>query len=239
MRIAIDTKVHILVKKQKGFLTLSEHYPFSVKPLPYAYDALEPFIDTETMRVHHDQHYAAYVARLNEALADYPLYQNWSLSQLLTHLPMLPPDIRKKVRDNGGGVYNHERYFDGMSPNAAHQPTGALLEAVNRDFGSVEEMKKQFQDAGMNRFGSGWAWLVLDGGGRLAILSTPNQDVPPLNAACPVMLMDVWEHAYYLKHKNRRQDYIGDWFNAADFDKASKNFESCAASISEKKRSIF
>nr|WP_312645425.1 superoxide dismutase [Hydrogenoanaerobacterium sp.] len=204
---------------------MADHYPFELQPLPYAYDALEPYIDTETMHLHHDKHLGTYVENLNKTLANYPRFHDWSLTQLLTNLGRIPRPIQTAVRNNGGGVYNHNLYFSGMTPDSTREPVGALADAIMQQFGSYDIFKQRLKQAGLDRFGSGWAWLVSDGAGKLQILSTPNQDVPlPL---CPIVVMDVWEHAYYLKYHNLRANYIDNWFNTINWPVANERYLSC------------
>jgi superoxide dismutase, Fe-Mn family len=198
---------------------------YSVPPLPYDYNALEPHIDETTMHVHHDKHHQAYVDKANAALegtewADKPI------EEVLKNLGSLPSDKQGPLRNNGGGHYNHSLFWEWMAPGAGGEPGGALREAINSTFGSFDDFKAKFKDAGVNRFGSGWSWLVHDGSG-LAVVSTANQDNPISDGKTPLLGVDVWEHAYYLKYQNRRPDYIEAWFNvvnwpavAARFDKA-------------------
>lgn len=202
-----------------------ETYPFVAKPLPYEYDALVPVLDQETMHFHHDKHYKTYVDNLNAALSDYPELQKTGLSDLLRQIDKLPAAIQTPVRNNGGGVYNHELYFDSMKSPVGQEPSGILLEAINRDFGSLQQWKEQMKQAAVGRFGSGWAWLVTDKEGKLSIVQTANQDVPDLNKVTPVFLVDVWEHAYYLQYQNRRADYVEGWFSLINWRKAEKRYE--------------
>lgn len=202
-----------------------ETYPFVAKPLPYEYDALVPVLDQETMHFHHDKHYKTYVDNLNAALSDYPELQKTGLSDLLRQIDKLPAAIQTPVRNNGGGVYNHELYFDSMKSPVGQEPSGILLEAINRDFGSLQQWKEQMKQAAVGRFGSGWAWLVTDKDGKLSIVQTANQDVPDLNKVTPVFLVDVWEHAYYLQYQNRRADYVEGWFSLINWRKAEKRYE--------------
>lgn len=202
-----------------------ETYPFVVRPLPYEYDALEPVLDEDTLHFHHDKHYKTYVDNLNNILADYPEFQKRSLLELLTRLEKLPEPIRTPIRNNGGGVYNHELYFDGMKGKCEQGPTGALAEAIDRDFGSYKNWKEQMRQAALSKFGSGWAWLLADGAGRLSIVQTANQDVPDLQLYTPILLIDVWEHAYYLQYQNRRADYVDGWFDIINWRKAGKRYE--------------
>lgn len=202
-----------------------ETYPFVAKPLPYEYDALVLVLDQETMHFHHDKHYKTYVDNLNAALSDYPELQKTGLSDLLRQIDKLPAAIQTPVRNNGGGVYNHELYFDSMKSPVGQEPSGILLEAINRDFGSLQQWKEQMKQAAVGRFGSGWAWLVTDKDGKLSIVQTANQDVPDLNKVTPVFLVDVWEHAYYLQYQNRRADYVEGWFSLINWRKAEKRYE--------------
>ena len=203
----------------------AETYPFVVRPLPYEYDALIPVLDEETLTFHHDKHYKTYVDNLNAALADYPELQKKSLTELLTDINRLPAAVKTAVRNNGGGVYNHELYFDSMKSPVGQEPAGALAEAIDRDFGSYRQWKEQMKQAAVGRFGSGWAWLVSDKNGVLSIVQTANQDVPDLEEYIPILLVDVWEHAYYLQYQNRRADYVEGWFGLINWRKAGKRYE--------------
>ena len=206
---------------------MPEHYPFTLRPLPYDYDALEPYIDTTTMYLHHNMHLATYVENLNKALALYPRYQSWSLTKLLYYIDQLPPALKSAVQKNGGGVYAHNLYFSAMSPNAAStQPYGKLDEAIARQFGGVNELLKQLEASASARFGSGWAWLVTTPSGKIKVVSTANQDIP-FDEGCPFLLVDVWEHAYYLKYQNRRSDYLSNWVNTINWAIASERYASC------------
>lgn len=203
----------------------AETYPFIVRPLPYEYDALVPVLDEETLHFHHDKHYKTYVDNLNSALSDYPELQKKSLQELLGGIDKLPAQLQAPVRNNGGGVYNHELYFDSMKSPAGQMPEGALAEAIERDFGSYRQWKDQMKQAAVGKFGSGWAWLVTDRKGQLSILQTANQDVPDLNEYTPLLLVDVWEHAYYLQYQNRRADYVESWFDLINWRKAGQRYE--------------
>ncbi len=203
----------------------AETYPFVVRPLPYEYDALIPVLDEETLHFHHDKHYKTYVDNLNNILADYPELQKMSLEELLTDIEELPAAAQTPIRNNGGGVYNHELYFDAMKSPVGQEPDGALSEAINRDFGSYKQWKEQMKQAAVSKFGSGWAWLVTDGTGKLSILQTANQDVPDLKEYTPIFPVDVWEHAYYLQYQNRRADYVEGWFDLINWRKAAKRYE--------------
>jgi superoxide dismutase, Fe-Mn family len=193
-------------------------------PLPYAYNALEPHIDEMTMQIHHDRHHATYVNNLNAALEGHPELQNKPLNELLASLDSVPESIRTAVRNNGGGHANHTLFWEIMSPNGGGQPTGALADAINSTFGSFENFKAEFTKAATGRFGSGWAWLVVDNG-KLAITSTPNQDNPIMEGKTPILGLDVWEHAYYLKYQNKRPDYIAAWWNVVNWAEVNKRFE--------------
>jgi len=190
---------------------------FELPPLPYAYDALEPHIDEQTMRIHHDKHHAAYVTNLNAALEGQAALAGKTLDALLSDLGAIPEGIRTAVRNNGGGHYNHTLFWELMTPGGASAPGGALAKAIDGSFGSFATFKEQFQKAGMGRFGSGWAWLVEYAGGKLAIESTPNQDAPLMEGRHVLLGCDVWEHAYYLKYQNRRADYLSAWWNVVNW----------------------
>ncbi len=194
-------------------------------PLPYAYDALEPHIDQQTMTLHHDKHHQAYVNNLNTALEKYPDLQSKSAEDLIRDLNSVPEDIRMAVRNNGGGHVNHTMFWQIMGPNGGGEPTGALAEAITQAFGSFEDFKKQFNDAGTKRFGSGWAWLVRNSSGQLQIVSTQNQDNPLSEGNYPILGNDVWEHAYYLKYQNRRPDYLNAWWNTVNWEEVNRRFE--------------
>lgn len=202
-----------------------ETYPFVVRPLPYEYDALMPVLDEETLTFHHDKHYKTYVDNLNNTLADYPELQQMGLKELLTKLEDIPLAARTPIRNNGGGVYNHELYFDSMKSPIGQEPSGSLAEAVKRDFGSYQQWKEQMKQAAVTKFGSGWAWLISDNEGRLSIVQTANQDVPDLTVYTPIFLVDVWEHAYYLQYQNRRADYVEGWFDLINWKKAERRYE--------------
>lgn len=203
---------------------------FELPPLPYAYDALEPTIDTLTMQIHHDKHHAAYVNNLNAALDKHPEFEVKDLNDLVMNLDKVPEDIRTAVRNNGGGHWNHSMFWEIMGPNAGGSPSGELGAAINSTFGSFDEFKTKFQAAGVGRFGSGWAWLVLDKSG-LAISSTPNQDNPAMEMKGPVMGVDVWEHAYYLKYQNKRPDYLAAWWNVVNWDAVAKRYAAIQAML--------
>ena len=195
---------------------------YSVPDLPYDYGALEPHIDEETMRIHHDKHHQAYVDKANAALEGTE-WADLDVAEVLTKLDDLPDDIRGPVRNNGGGHYNHSLFWPSMSPDGGGEPSGDLGDAISQAFGSYDDFKGKLKEAGINQFGSGWAWLVHDGSG-LAIVSTANQDNPVSNGQTPLLGVDVWEHAYYLKYQNKRPDYLDAWFNTINWDTVAERF---------------
>jgi superoxide dismutase, Fe-Mn family len=199
--------------------------PFTLPPLPYDYSALEPHIDAATMQFHHDKHHATYINNLNTALQKYPELQSKSIEELLTGLADLPEDIQTTVRNNGGGHFNHNMFWEIMGPNKGGEPTGAIAAAIDSTFGGFDAFQQQFNEAGAKRFGSGWVWLVKDQDGKLQIVSTPNQDNPILEGLVPIMGNDVWEHAYYLNYQNRRADYLTAWWNVANWDEINRRYE--------------
>ena len=198
---------------------------FTLPPLPYDYKALEPTIDEETMRLHHDKHHAAYINNLNAALEPQPDLQKKSIDELLSSLDKVPEAIRTKVRNNAGGHANHTIFWERMAPGGAKEPGGALAETLTKSFGGFTTFKEQFAKACVDRFGSGWVWLTADRGGKLAIESTPNQDTPIMEGRTPLLGCDVWEHAYYLKYQNRRPDYVAAWWNVVNWTDIAKRFE--------------
>lgn len=194
-------------------------------PLPYAYDALEPYIDAETMKIHHDKHHQAYINNVIAAVKDHPDLQGKSSEQLLAILDKIPESIRTAIRNNAGGDVNHTLFWEIMGPakkDAA--PSGKLAEAIKKEFGSLEDFKKKFSEAGIKRFGSGWAWLSVKDG-KLVLESLPNQDSPLLEGKTPILGLDVWEHAYYLKYRNLRPDYVTAWWNVVNWDEVGKRYE--------------
>jgi Fe-Mn family superoxide dismutase len=195
----------------------------SLPPLPYDYNALEPHIDEQTMRIHHDKHHAAYVNNLNAALEKHPELQGKSVEDLVKGISTVPEDIRTAVRNNGGGHINHTMFWEIMGPGKGGAPTGPIGEAITSAFGDFEKFKTQLNDAGVKRFGSGWAWL-LDVGGKLVIESSANQDSPLMEGKKPILGVDVWEHAYYLKYQNRRPDYLAAWWSVVNWDAVNKRF---------------
>jgi Fe-Mn family superoxide dismutase len=207
--------------------------PFTLPPLPYAFDALEPHIDAQTMQIHHDKHHAAYVANLNKAIAEHPELRSNSVDSLLKALVAVPENIRTAVRNQGGGHSNHSLFWQMMKKGGGGQPAGELAHAIDATFKSFSAFKDEFTKAALGQFGSGWAWLVLDGtstlSGGLKIEATPNQDSPLLLSRQPLLGIDVWEHAYYLKYQNKRADYIAAWFNVINWDFVSERFAQATA----------
>lgn len=197
---------------------------FTLAPLPYPHDALEPYIDKQTMEIHHGKHHAAYVTNLNAALKDHADLQNKSIEEILRGIASVPEAIRTAVRNNGGGHFNHNLFWEIMRPGGAKAPSGALADAINGAFGNLDNLVAAVTDAGMKRFGSGWSWLVVDSAGKLLVLSTPNQDCPLMDKQVPILGVDVWEHAYYLKYQNRRADYLKAWWNTVNWDEVAKRF---------------
>jgi len=199
---------------------------YQVPPLPYDYDALEPHIDAQTMTLHHDKHHQAYVDKANDALAGGPL-DGKPIEEVIANLGDVPEDKRGAVRNNGGGHLNHSLFWESMSPNGGGAPDGDLGGAIDAAFGSFDAFKEQFEAAGVARFGSGWAWLVVDGG-ALKITSTANQDSPLTDGQTPLLGNDVWEHAYYLKYQNKRPDYLDAWWNVVNWSKVSEGFSAAS-----------
>jgi Fe-Mn family superoxide dismutase len=195
---------------------------YSVPPLPYPYEALEPHIDKLTMEIHHDKHHQAYVDKVNAALDGTPL-ADAAIEDVLRDLSRVPEDKRGAVRNNGGGHYNHSLFWESMSPNGGGEPSGALSEAIASSFGSFADFQAKLKEAAINQFGSGWSWLVHDGSG-LAVQGTPNQDNPISAGKTPLLGVDVWEHAYYLKYQNRRPDYLDAWWNVVDWGRVAERF---------------
>ncbi|HEX5837896.1 MAG TPA: superoxide dismutase [Anaerolineales bacterium] len=197
---------------------------FELPKLPYAADALEPYIDAQTMTLHHDKHHQTYVTNLNGAIEKHPELADKSLEDLLMDLNAVPEDIRMVVRNHGGGTWNHSMFWEIMGPNAGGAPSGELAQAVDSAFGSFDSFKADFEKAANGRFGSGWAWLVKKGSG-LAIVSTANQDNPLSDGMTPILGIDVWEHAYYLKYQNRRAEYVTNWWNVVNWDAVAARFK--------------
>ena len=197
---------------------------FELPKLPYDYAALEPTIDEATMKLHHDKHHQAYITNLNAAIEKHPELGSKSAEDLIADLNALPEDVRGPIRNNGGGHVNHTMFWEIMKPGGGGEPTGKISEHIKKDFGSFEGFKKQFNEAGVKQFGSGWAWLVSKGG-KLTIISTANQDSPLSQNLFPILGNDVWEHAYYLKYNNRRPDYLAAWWNVVNWDEVNKRFD--------------
>ena len=199
---------------------------FELPPLPYPADALEPHIDAQTMTIHHDKHHGTYVTNLNAAIAGNSTLEKFSADELISRLQQAPDDKRTAIRNNGGGHVNHTMFWEIMRPGGAKEPTGDLAREISTAFGSLDKLKELINDAGLKRFGSGWAWLVINKGGQLEVLSTPNQDNPMMEGFKPPVLgVDVWEHAYYLKYQNRRADYLKAWWNVLNWDEVAKRYE--------------
>ena len=197
---------------------------FELPKLPYAVDALEPYIDAQTMTIHHDKHHQAYVTNLNGAIEKHPELASKSLEDLLMDLNSVPEDIRTVVRNHGGGTWNHSMFWEIMAPNAGGSPKGELAKAIDAAFGSFDAFKAEFEKAANGRFGSGWAWLVKKGNG-VAVVSTANQDNPMSEGSAPVLGIDVWEHAYYLKYQNRRAEYVTNWWNVINWDAVAERYK--------------
>lgn len=197
---------------------------FTLPALPYAFEALEPYVDTQTMQIHHGKHHAAYVNNLNAALEKHPELSTKTVEELVKDLSSVPEDIRTAVRNNGGGHFNHSLFWQIMSPQGGGEPKGALEKALSAAFGSFATFKEVFEKAAMGRFGSGWAWLGLQNA-RLAVISLPNQDAPLLEGMVPILGLDVWEHAYYLKYQNRRAEYITNWWNVVNWEEVARRYD--------------
>ena len=200
--------------------------PFELPPLPFAKDALEPHLDAATMEFHYGKHHATYVANLNKAVAGHPQVEATPIEELIKHLDRVPESIRTAVRNQGGGHYNHVLYWSWLGPQAGGAPTGALAEAIQKAFGTFEAFKEKFEAAGLGRFGSGWAWLVVTPARQLAVVSTPNQDNPLSDGTgTPILVCDVWEHAYYLKYQNRRGEFLKAFWNVVNWAKVQRSYE--------------
>ena len=198
---------------------------YTLPPLPYGFDALEPYIDAMTMEIHHDRHHKAYVDNLNKALESAPELGNMSVEDLLRNINQVPESIRTAVRNNGGGHANHSLFWEIMGPNGGGEPSGALGQAINSSFGGFAAFQEKINTNGAGRFGSGWTWLVVDASGALQALSLPNQDSPLMEGQTPILGIDVWEHAYYLKYQNKRPDYLAAWWNTVNWEEVNKRFE--------------
>lgn len=206
---------------------MNEHYPFVNPPLLYAYDALEPCIDTKTMCLHHDRHLQTYVNNLNNTIKNCPELQDWSLEKLLCNSDCLKDEVRIPIKHNGGGVYNHIFYFNGMSANETRFQAGMLYYAIVFDFNSVDNFYNEFKEKALSVFGSGYAWVVVNKSRKLQIMTTANQDTPIVQCLCPILTIDVWEHAYYLLHYNDRAAYIDNWFHVVDWEQADRLYRKC------------
>lgn len=198
---------------------------FTLPDLPYDFAALEPHIDEQTMRIHHGKHHATYVTNLNAALEKHPEIQAGSIEELLRDFDRIPEDIKTAVRNNGGGHANHSLFWQIMGPNAGGEPSGALADAIRATFGGFAELKEKVNNGGKGRFGSGWTWLVVGADGALQVTDTANQDSPLMSGQTPILGIDVWEHAYYLKYQNRRPDYLEAWWNVVRWDEVARRFE--------------
>lgn len=201
---------------------------FTLPDLPYDYDALEPHIDERTMRIHHDRHHQGYTNKLNNALEGHTDLQSKSIEDLLGGIDDVPQDIQTAVRNNGGGYANHSLFWEVMSPDGGGEPTGDLADAIEEKFGSFGAFKEEFSNAASGRFGSGWAWLVVDDNGNLQVYNTLNQDSPYMQGHTPILGLDVWEHSYYLNYQNKRGDYIDAWWNVVNWDQVADNYEKAA-----------
>jgi len=198
---------------------------YTLPPLPYDYGALEPHIDAKTMEIHHGKHHQAYINNLNAALKDHPDHQGKTIEALISDLNAVPDAIRAAVRNNGGGHANHSLFWQLMKPAGGGEPTGAIAQAITSELGGLAAFKESFTKAATTRFGSGWAWLVLGNDGKLGVTSTPNQDSPIMDGLTPLLGLDVWEHAYYLKYQNRRPDYIAAWWNTVNWDEVNRRYQ--------------
>jgi Fe-Mn family superoxide dismutase len=198
---------------------------FTLPDLPYRFDALEPHIDARTMEIHHDKHHGGYVSKLNAALEKTPALQGKSIEDIIKGWESAPAEVRAAIRNNGGGHFNHSLFWKLLSPKGGGRPSGALLAKIESGFGSFESLREKFGDAAAGIFGSGWAWVVVESGGRLAIVTTPNQDNPLMQGKTPVFGLDVWEHAYYLKYQNRRPEYIAAFWNVVNWEQAAANIK--------------
>jgi len=204
---------------------------FVLPPLPYAYDALAPCIDEQTMMLHHDKHHAGYVSNLNAAIADYPELAGQSVETLISTLDSLPADVQTTIRNNGGGHANHTMFWENMTPDAPGVPSGAIAQAIDSTFGDFSTFQDEFNTAGKTQFGSGWAWLVLNEAGELEVISTANQDSPLMEGYQPLLGNDVWEHAYYLNYQNRRGDYLDAWWNVVNWEAVNSRYEQAISAV--------
>ncbi|MCM3293057.1 superoxide dismutase [Paenibacillus sp. MER 180] len=200
---------------------------FTLPELPYAYDELEPHLDASTMEIHHGKHHATYVANLNKALEGQRQFANASVEELISNLNDVPEEIRAAVRNQGGGHYGHSLYWSIMSPTGGGNPYGDIAKGIEKHFGSFEQMKDELTKAAISRFGSGWGWLVVNGD-KLEVMSTPNQDTPLMENKTPILVVDVWEHAYYLQYQNRRPDFVSSWWNVVDWEEVNRRYNEAA-----------
>ncbi|WWR16807.1 superoxide dismutase [Lachnospiraceae bacterium JLR.KK008] len=205
---------------------MNNHYKFINTPLPYMYEAMEPYIDKKTMYLHHNKHLQNYIDNLNNTLSKHPELQSWSLEQLIINVPCLPKDIQTNIKNNSGGVFNHQFYFSNLANPTSLQPVGILNQSINNEFGSYLSFQEQFKTAALTVFGSGYAWLVVNATGNLCIITTQNQDTPLEMGLFPVLNIDVWEHAYYLKHYYQKSDYIDDWFHIINWNHVNQTYMS-------------
>lgn len=203
---------------------MNNHYPFSLMPLPYSYNALKPYLDETTLCFHHDKHLKTYVDNLNKVLEDKPDYHSWNLEKILMNLSEFPESIRTTVKNNAGGVYNHELYFCCMRPEGCEHPPGKVGKAIELSFRSLEQWEKEMKEAAVSQFGSGYAWLVMDAKQGLQIVKSSNQDTPISKTVTPLLNVDVWEHAYYLQYQNRRSSYVDNWFYIINWDFVEQRF---------------
>jgi Fe-Mn family superoxide dismutase len=220
---AVSSKVGLRVSNNIGLGIL--FMPYELPPLPYPKEALEPHIDAQTMEIHHGKHHNAYVTNLNKAIAGKADLENKPIEQLISNMDAIPADIRNVVRNNGGGHANHSMFWKTLGPKAGGAPSGKLAEEINSAFGSLDGLKEKMEAAGAGRFGSGWAWLIVNKQGKLEVTSTPNQDNPVMEGLKPIFGIDVWEHAYYLKYQNRRPDYLKAIWNVVNWSEVAKNYE--------------
>lgn len=206
---------------------MNTHYPFALQPLPYSFHALQPFLTRETVCNHYEHHHRNYVNRLNQLLLPYPAFHSWTLEQLLTEASQLPAEIRSGVLNNAGGVYNHNLYWNSMTPHSHCSPAGTLAQAINRQYSSFAMFQQQFKNSAMAITGSGWTWLLAGNDGELTIFNTANQQVPDLQQLIPLLVLDVWEHAHYLQYRYNRERYIENWWNLVNWDRADMLYRQC------------
>jgi Fe-Mn family superoxide dismutase len=222
--VAAQTTAPVKVNFDKLAPGAAAMYPFALPDLPYAFNALAAAIDEQTMQIHHGRHHKAYTDNLNNALKDHPDWQKKSIVELLSNLQAVPAEVRNAVRNHGGGYFNHALFWRMMSPNGGGMPAGDLAAAITRDFGSFDAFKEKFNKAATTLFGSGWAWLVRTAEGKLDVVQTPNQDTPLASGQKPVLGIDVWEHAYYLRYQNKRAEYATNFWNVINWEQCAKNF---------------